>query len=280
MGTAIVSTLLFTGLSTSYATETSKVSEVSIESQLKEQVDQANLEQEIIAIIAEQIESEETASSNTMATLETTPSTTTVGIAAIATSTEPKAKISQADTSTSVNNQVSDGLRKSLQAVVQDAESNINKQLSDYRKSITPKTEEKKSSETPQKQKQVKRSEPAPAPQRKTVEKHIAQKAAPKTPPSPSVSSRRKNKGWVYIGQFTNSNWGEKMLKISNELPKAGRDYLLNASVNIRDARPSKSGMSKVINILSTGDKIKILNLHSSGKKGHYWASVEWLKRR
>jgi hypothetical protein len=273
IGATLASTLLFTGLNTSYAAE------ASIESQLKEQVDQANLEQEIIAIIAEQIESsEKTATSNTVtvntvAQVENTPSAT-----AVPTSTALKADVSQPDTSTSLNSQVSDGLRKSLQAVVQDAEGNINKQLSDYRKSITPKSEEKKSSETVPKQKQVKRSEPAP--QRKTVEKHIAKKAPQKAPQTPSVSSTRKDKGWVYIGQFSDSSWGEKMLKISNELPKAGRNYLLNASVNIRDARPSKSGMSKVVNILSTGDKIKILNIHSSGKKGHYWALVEWLKRR
>jgi len=264
--------LLFTWLSMGYANE------ISIESQLKEQVDQANLEQEIIAIIAEQIESDIAASivvtPNGLTAIE--KSSATIPLSAVKPVVTAEANSSSANTS--INNQISEGLKKSLQAIVQEAENDVNKQLSDYRKSITPKKIEAQSKPSTPKQEQVKRSEPTP--QRK-VEKRIVKQEAKPAPQKVSVSSNgRKDKGWIYIGQFADSNWSEKMLKISNELPKAGKNYLLNASVNIRDARPSKHGLSKVINILSTGDKIKVLNIHSSGNKGHYWALVEWLKRR
>lgn len=272
--------LLFTWLSLSNANE------ISIESQLKEQVDQANLEQEIIAIIAEQIESDIAASTvatpNGLTAIEQPSANIPVATTAVTipiVSAETNAPTALSTTDASIHNQVSEGLKKSLKAVVQDAENDINKQLSDYRKSITPKKSEGESKPSTPKQEQVKRSEPAP--QRKIVEKRIAKQETKESPQETSVSSNvRKDKGWIYIGQFADNNWSERMLKISNELPKAGKNYLLNASVNIRDARPSKRGMSQVINILSTGDKIKVLNIHSSGKKGHYWALVEWLKRR
>ena len=269
--------LLFTWLSMSNANE------VSIESQLKEQVDQANLEQEIIAIIAEQIESDIAASTVNDIPLPTdtlSASTDTI----VAATPIVTADVESAANS-KIDSEVSDGLRKSLQAIVQDAESGIDKQLSDYRKSITPKNTEKETTPAPivEKQKQVKRSETTPQRSKAVENRIIAKKEVKPSAPTPSVSvssNVRKDKGWIYLGQFTDSRWGEKMLKIGNELPRAGKNYLLNFSVNIRDARPSKRGMSKVINILSTGDKIKILNIHLSGKKGHYWALVEWLKRR
>ena len=276
------SILLFSWLNVGNANE------ISIESQLKEEVDQANLEQEIIAIIAEQIESDIAAATVTTAdgttAIQKSPTTTPSSAAVVTTSstTETNTAVSSSNTNLPINKQVSENLKKSLQAVVKDAESDINKQISDYRHSVEPKKSAEENKPSAPTQKQVKRSEPEAVPQRKSVEKRIVEQELKPVPKQVAVNSNiRKDKGWIYIGQFTNSSWGEKMLKISNELPKAGKNYLLNASVNIRNARPSKhGGMPKVINILSTGDKIKIINIHSSGKKGHYWALVEWLKRR
>lgn len=97
-----------------------------------------------------------------------------------------------------------------------------------------------------------------------------------------SIAKKRMDKaqsnniGWVYIGQFLDNQWLEKILKVSNTLPELGKTYLIKQSVNIRNALPSNGEMSKVISVLSPNKKVKIIKLYQSGRKGHYWAKLQW----
>lgn len=260
--------------------------EESLESQLKvyaQEAQEANLEQEIIAIIAEQIEegspSKLRAKYKSQVVAETEKDTAS---AANITEIKPTLK------SPSV-------LNKDLKSAVEDTEKNSDTKSSDYRKSIQPDNEASTSRpkasqtkanqvkiETPNKEVSTSRSKSSPA------EKNNQVKAKTETPTRKPVTQKHstrtqkdrssKKQGWIYVGQFSNNSWTEKMLRVDNHtLPKQGKDYLLNASVNIRDARPMKGrDLSPSVKILTSGDKIKLLKLHASGKKGHYWALIQW----
>jgi len=142
-------------------------------------------------------------------------------------------------------------LKSTLNSIVKSASTDINQQVSDYRKTIKT---------------------TAIAQNENTLAKTQLAKNEPK-------KRSKQVKGWIYVGQFLNKNWSEKLLNVNTGLPKKGKDYLLKFSANMRDSLPSKKlGMSNVVTSLTSGDKIKVLNVHPSGGKGHYWALVEWLK--
>jgi hypothetical protein len=264
--------------------------EESLESQLKvyaQEAQEANLEQEIIAIIAEQIEEgspdklRAKYKSQVVADVETDN-------ANIADSIEikPTAEIPSV-------------LNKDLKSAVEDAGENTDKKGSGYQKSIQPDNEASTSrpkadqvkTETPNKEMSTSRPKASQAkvktetPARKPVTQKPRTTTASSNQPDRKERSTRtqkdrssKKQGWIYVGQFSNNSWSEKMLRVDNDtLPKQGKDYLLNASVNIRDARPMKGrDLSPSVKILTSGDKIKLLKLHASGKKGHYWALIQW----
>ena len=145
-------------------------------------------------------------------------------------------------------------LKNTLDSIVKNASEDVNQQVVDYGKTI-------KSAET----------------ERVDYEKHSARTQLAKN----EVKQRSKTqKGWMYVGQFINKSWSEKHLNIDAGLPKKGQNYLLKVSANLRDSLPSKKlGMSNVVTSLASGAQIKVLNLHPSGRKGHYWALVEWFKQ-
>ncbi len=273
--------------------------EESLESQLRvyaQEAQEANLEQEIIAIIAEHIEEGSPSKLRAkykpkiIAEAETDNANTADSIEIKPTVESPKI------------------LNKDLKSAVEDAGENTNKEKSGYQKSIKldneasanhPKanqvdqvkvetlnkevsTSRSKASQA-EKSSQVKTKTEAPA--RKTVtQKPRTTTASTKQQDHKKRSTRNQKarsstkQGWIYVGQFSNNSWSEKMLRVDNHtLPKQGKDYLLNASVNIRDARPMKGrDLSPSVKILTSGDKIKLLKLHASGKKGHYWALIQW----
>jgi len=141
-------------------------------------------------------------------------------------------------------------LKSTLDSIVKNASVDLNQQVSDYRKTI-----------------QTTASAQQEEPAKTVLAKNKPQKRS------------KQLKGWIYVGQFFNKNWSEKLLNVDTGLPKKGKDYLLKFSANMRDSLPSKQlGMSNVITSLTSGDKIKVLNIHPSGSKGHYWALVESLK--
>ena len=258
--------------------------EESLESQLKvyaQEAQEANLEQEIIAIIAEQIEEGSPSKlrakykSQVVAEVETDNANT-------ADSTEIKPTVE----SSSV-------LNKDLKSAVEDAGENTDKEGSGYQKSIQPDNEASTSrpkanqvdqvkTETPNKEASTSRPKASQAekssqaktetPARKTVtQKPRTTTASTKQQDRKERSTRTEKarssakQGWIYVGQFSNNSWAEKMLRVDNHtLPKQGKDYLLNASVNIRDARPMKGrDLSPSVKILTSGDKIKLLKLHA-----------------
>ncbi len=88
-----------------------------------------------------------------------------------------------------------------------------------------------------------------------------------------------KAKGWIYLGKFSQGQWDNKnnqTLGLNAALPRAGQYYSLHVHSNIRNAYPSKGGMSPVRQVLGKGSKVRVLTIHNSGKSGHYWAKVEW----
>jgi hypothetical protein len=155
-------------------------------------------------------------------------------------------------TNIALNSLPKEELKNTLDSIVKNASTDINQQVSDYRESI--KTTKIVKQESNGARTQLVKNEPR----------------------------KRSNqvKGWIYVGQFINKNWSEKLLNVDVGLPQKGKDYLLKFSANMRDSLPSKKlGMSNVVTSLTSGDKIKVLNVHPSGSKGHYWALVEWLKQ-
>jgi len=137
-------------------------------------------------------------------------------------------------------------LKDTLNSIVQKTSVDLNQQVSEYRETI------KKAAIADRKAENAKLAKNEPKKRSKSV------------------------KGWIYVGQFINKSWTEKLLNVDVGLPKKGKDYLLKFSANMRDSLPSKKlGMSNVITSLTSGDKIKVLNVHPSGSKGHYWALVE-----
>ncbi len=88
-----------------------------------------------------------------------------------------------------------------------------------------------------------------------------------------------KTKGWIYLGKFSQGQWDNKnnqTLGLNATLPRAGQYYSLHVHSNIRNAYPSRGGMSPVRQVLGKGSKVRVLTIHNSGKSGHYWAKVEW----
>jgi predicted sulfurtransferase len=111
--TIISSTLLLTWFSNINA-DNSLASQIKAEvNQVNVQVNQVHLEQEIIATIAEQLDSEVIPKSN-------------------------KIQGKNDVINQQLNQQAYDQLRQNLQAIVIDAKDDINQKISDYRKSILP----------------------------------------------------------------------------------------------------------------------------------------------
>lgn len=142
-------------------------------------------------------------------------------------------------------------LTQNLQTAINESQNKIQQQVSQYRKTLLS---EASNNNTPTTQ--------------------LAKQASSN---SPLQVSANKKVGWIYIGQYINNSWAEKILSIDKKLPSKGKDYKLDYSVHMRAKKPSR--LSKVMNTLASGDQVKVLDIRPAGKKGHYWASVELLAK-
>ena len=81
--------------------------------------------------------------------------------------------------------------------------------------------------------------------------------------------------GWIYLGIYTKRSWQTKNIDIGDTLPKVGLTYALRYPLNMRETLPKKTRTSRLLKILQKETSVKIIDLHPSGRNGHYWALVE-----
>jgi len=86
----------------------------------------------------------------------------------------------------------------------------------------------------------------------------------------------KKTQGWIYLGRFDSGKWENQTLDVEKQLPQVGKQYVVKAtSLYVRDAKPKKGKMGKIIHAFRTNDKIKILKLKGLGRnRDFYWAEV------
>ncbi len=96
------------------------------------------------------------------------------------------------------------------------------------------------------------------------------------------IMSSRNNKnklaqssGWIYLGNYIKKSWTSKNIDIENTLPKIGLTYALKHPLNMREALPKKASTSKLIKTLRKDTNVKIIDIHPSGRNGHYWALIK-----
>jgi hypothetical protein len=111
------------------------------------------------------------------------------------------------------------------------------------------------------------------------IEKAKNKVIAPATNTNKVTTSGGRTTGWLYLGRFSQGQWDNKnnqTLGLNATLPKTGQHYSLRIHSNIRNNYPSRGGMPAVRQVLSKGNKVRVLDIHNSGQSGHYWAKVEW----
>jgi hypothetical protein len=211
----------------------------AVQDALSQEKESLAMENAIIQAIAKQVEIDNIALSQTESNSDSIQNTIKVA----------------SNTQTQGSN-INTKLTKNLQTAINESQNKIQQQVSQYRKTLLSEVSNNNSQHN------------------NTPTTQLAKQASSNSPLQVSVN---KKVGWIYIGQYINNSWAEKILNIDKKLPSKGKDYKLDYSVHMRAKKPSR--LSKVMNTLASGDQVKILDIRPSGKQGHYWASVELLAR-
>jgi hypothetical protein len=81
--------------------------------------------------------------------------------------------------------------------------------------------------------------------------------------------------GWIYLGKYSRGRWlASKSLKLGNNLPVAGRQYTVKSPMlNMRETRPLKTGLGKLLQVLHIGDRVQVNRVHRFANN-NYWANI------
>ena len=99
-------------------------------------------------------------------------------------------------------------------------------------------------------------------------------KEQPKTNNKTNNTKNKNISGWIYLGRYTNGHLIGGSLDSEGSLPQAGRSYTVKSTrINLRASRPSKTGLGKLVDVLSAGDQVRVQTVHRSSRD-NYWASI------
>ena len=94
--------------------------------------------------------------------------------------------------------------------------------------------------------------------------------------PKTNTTKSKGISGWIYLGRYVNGSLVGGSLNSGGNLPQVGRTYTVKSTrINLRASRPMKTGLGKLVDVLSAGDQVNIKKIHRSSRN-NYWASVSY----
>ena len=90
------------------------------------------------------------------------------------------------------------------------------------------------------------------------------------------ISRSYTRDGWMYLGTFTDGQWGARQIAIGRSLPEEGKEYKVVDDTYLRVKKPSFPlyKLADAVGVVKKGDEVHILELDSDLGKNRVWARV------